>query len=66
MYSTTSPKLKTSLLKGFIETILFTFEYVFINYGAKNGRVPKIVDYFSFYLAITLQLPTSHSFNVIF
>jgi len=41
-YKKTKPKLKTSDLKGLLETILVDF--IFINYGAKNGTVPKIVE----------------------
>lgn len=41
MYKITSPKLKTSDLKGLL-LVIFLF-LVLINSGAKNGTVPKMV-----------------------
>jgi hypothetical protein len=58
-YKNTNPKLNTSDLNGFDDTIFLLF--IFISYGAKNGTVPNIVAYYIFYPVTTLQLPTSHN-----
>jgi hypothetical protein len=42
-YKNTKPKLKTSDLKGLLDTIFVLF--IFISYGAKKGTVPNIVAY---------------------
>ena len=62
MYSATSPKLKTSLVKGLLE-VIFLF-LVRISSGARKGTVPRIVAYSKLSFSTTLQLPTSHSFIV--
>lgn len=59
-YKKTSPKLNTSDLKGFAETIFL--ELVLRSSGARKGTVPKMVAYSIYSLLTTLQLPTSQSF----